>query len=236
LVRPTAANTTTLVTVAKDGTQSNGFNSHLDMSADGRYVVFYSLASNLAAGDTNGAGDVFLVDTQTGDVTRLPAAGDEGKWIYGTLAPTISPDGHFVAYTSDASDIVPGVGNGQLQVYRYEIATGTTILLSTATGGGPGDHPSVTPSLSEDGADAVFTSEADDLIAGDTIGKGDIFLRVPTTGHTLLDAADALRIAGGLAAATPADLSRFGVASGASVTLQTAVRMARKATGVDSTP
>ena len=71
LVSRAEAGTTTRVSVASDGTQGNSFSDNPDISADGRYVVFNSFASNLVSGDTNGYWDVFVRDRQTGTTTRV---------------------------------------------------------------------------------------------------------------------------------------------------------------------
>ena len=62
---------TTRVSVASDGTQGNDHSFVSSLSADGRYVAFTSLASNLVAGDTNGTSDAFVHDRQTGQTTRV---------------------------------------------------------------------------------------------------------------------------------------------------------------------
>ena len=70
---------TTRVSVASDGSQANGSNWSPALSADGRYVAFYSLASNLIQGDTNGAGDVYVHDRQTGETTRVSVSSNGGE-------------------------------------------------------------------------------------------------------------------------------------------------------------
>ena len=64
------------VSVAADGTQGNGYSITPSISADGRYVAFYSVASNLVPGDTNGTTDVFVYDRQTDTIERVSLASD----------------------------------------------------------------------------------------------------------------------------------------------------------------
>src|SRR5262249_18468776 len=103
------------VSVASDGTGANEWSGDfgLCVSADGRYVAFASLASNLVPGDTNGYWDVFVRDRQTGTTERVSVASDgtgADSDSYGGLA--ISADGRFVAFSSRATNLVPGDTNG----------------------------------------------------------------------------------------------------------------------------
>ena len=103
---------TTRVSVASDGTEGNGNSYRPSISADGRFVAFYSRAGNLVEGDTNGAVDVFVHDRQTVTTERVSVASDGVQGNYGSGPAFISADGRFVAFTSGASNLVPGDTNG----------------------------------------------------------------------------------------------------------------------------
>ncbi len=100
--------TTTLVSVDSAGNQANGGSYEPAFSADGRYVAFTSRASNLVPGDTNGDYDVFVRDRQTDQTTRVSvdSAGNEAS--PGSESPAISADGRYVAFESEASNLVQG--------------------------------------------------------------------------------------------------------------------------------
>ena len=83
------------VSVASDGTQGNGSSLGPSLSADGRYVTFYSNASNLVPGDTNGASDVFVYDRQTGMIERVSVAADGTQGNGNSTRPSISADGRY---------------------------------------------------------------------------------------------------------------------------------------------
>ena len=110
-VRDLQTNQTTRVSVASDGTQANNFSFNPSISADGRYVAFTSWANNLVSGDTNGGRDIFVHDRQTGATTRVSVATGGGQAAADSQRPSISADGRYVAFESDASNLVSGDTN-----------------------------------------------------------------------------------------------------------------------------
>jgi Tol biopolymer transport system component len=133
----------TLVSVAADGvSEGNGDSTHAALSADGRYVAFASLASNLVANDTNNAKDVFLRDLQTGQtllVSRSPLGAPGRGWSF---RPFFSADGRSLFFLSQAPDLAAGdlnqsvdlfkveiVGSGPLVVIRRQLNTGRAELM-----------------------------------------------------------------------------------------------------------
>jgi Tol biopolymer transport system component len=138
-------------------------------SADGRFIVFTSDASDLVAADANGASDVFVRDLQT-DTTRLVSvnASGTGPGNGHSTAASITPDGRFVLFGSEASDLVSNDANGASDVFVRDLQADTMRLVSVnnagnASGGGGGSFPGfITP----DGRFAVFNSAAVDLVAG----------------------------------------------------------------------
>jgi Tol biopolymer transport system component len=170
------ARTTTRVSLASDGTQGNGGSYSPSISADGRYVAFRSRASNLVAGDTNGNWDVFVHDRQTRTTTRVSLASDGTQGNDVSRNPSISADGRYVAFQSDASNLVAGDINGESDVFVRDRQTRTTTRISLASGGAEGNGDSWNPSISADGRYVAFYSSASNLVAGDINGEGDIFV------------------------------------------------------------
>lgn len=172
-----AAPTTARVSLASDGAQGNGQSWHATTSPDGRYVAFSSGANNLVAGDTNGTNDVFVRDRQTNSTTRVSVASDGSQSNGWSDYPAISQDGRYVAFSSSASNLVAGDTNGTGDVFVRDRQTNTTTRLSIATGGTQGNSESDHPSISADGRYVAFDSPASTLVAGDSNGDRDIFLR-----------------------------------------------------------
>jgi hypothetical protein len=110
---------TTRVSVASDGTQANEASWSLSMSADGRYVAFSPNATNLVTGDTNQAGDVFVRDRHTDTTSRVSIASDgsQSAWQRYSTMPSMSADGRYVAFESEASNLVPKDTNGREDVF-----------------------------------------------------------------------------------------------------------------------
>src|SRR5207247_971346 len=96
---------------------------------------FYSLATNLVAGDTNGFFDVFVHDRQTGATTRVSvdSAGTQGDGH--SSSPAISADGRFVAFTSHDTNLVTGDTNNSDDVFLRDRQSGTTSRVSVGAGG-----------------------------------------------------------------------------------------------------
>ncbi|MBI3988598.1 MAG: PD40 domain-containing protein, partial [candidate division NC10 bacterium] len=111
---------TTRVSVASDGTQTNSWSDFPSISADGRYVAFDSIASNLVPGDTNGFGDVFVHDQVTGQTTRFSIASDGREANGGSSWPSISADGRYVAFASSANNLVPGDTNDHPDIFVHD--------------------------------------------------------------------------------------------------------------------
>jgi Tol biopolymer transport system component len=176
-VRDTLTNTTTRVSVDSAGNQTFSDSYNPSMSADGRFVAFYSGASNLIPGDTNRRLDVFVRDRLTNTTTRvsLDSAGNQadGDSHY----PSISADGRFVAFQSDASNIVPGDTNKRNDIFVRDTLTNTTTRVSVDSAGNQTNSNSYSTSISADGRFVAFESSASNIVPGDTNNKDDIFVR-----------------------------------------------------------
>ncbi len=172
------------VSVDSSGIQGNGDSSGPSISADGRYVAFRSESANLVPGDTNGWSDIFVRDRLLGltDRASVASGGAQGNWGCGN--PSISSDGRFVAFLSGSSNLVSGDTNGTWDVFLRDLQSGTTERVSVDSVGGQANGPSDVPSISADGRFVAFESHASNLVAGDTNGFTDIFLRDRQLGTT----------------------------------------------------
>jgi hypothetical protein len=181
----TQTGTTTRVSVDSSGVEGDGYSGDTLISADGRFVVFNSNATNLVPNDTNGVTDIFLHDTQTGATTRVSvdSNGVEGNDESGT--PSISADGRYAGFVSYATNLVPGDTNGVYDIFIHDNQTGTTTRVSVDSNGVQADGDSVDVSISADGRYDTFVSYATNLVTGDTNGVPDIFLHDNQTGSTI---------------------------------------------------
>lgn len=176
---------TELVSVASDGTQSEGTAWHASLSADGRYVAFNSLASNLVPGDTNLNEDVFVHDRETGVTERVSVSSNGTQAFSGSYSGKLSADGRYVAFHSDASNLVTGDTNDVTDVFVHDRETGVTERVSVSSNGTQGNERSNETSLSSDGTHVAFSSSATNLVTGDTNDVRDVFVHDRETGVTL---------------------------------------------------
>lgn len=160
----------------------------VSLSADGRFVAFDSQASNLVPGDTNGVTDVFVRDLTKGVTVRASVTSSGGQGTGHSLAVAISGDGRFVAFSSDADNLVAGDRNRMRDVFVRDLQTGLTTRVSVGPNGRDGNADSGRSgvSISGDGRYVAFDSEASNLIGGDTNALRDIFVRDRIKGETLL--------------------------------------------------
>jgi len=186
-VRDTQTNTTERVSVSTAGDEGNGSSWQPSISADGRYVVFYSSADNLVNDDLNWSSDAFLHDRQTGATTLISRHSDGTQGNWDSYDPVISADGAFVAYYSYADNLVDNDENGSISdVFLYEVTTGQTTLISRHSDGTQNNGGAYSPAISADGSFIAFVSYADDLVDADTNGYEDIFVRDVAGGTTTL--------------------------------------------------
>jgi Tol biopolymer transport system component len=174
------------VSVNSNGAQANGGSFGPGISANGRLVVFGSASTNLVSGDTNGQDDVFVRDTQTHKTRRISvsstgAQADGGSYAY---PPTISNDGRYVAFTSDATNLVSGDTNGASDVFVRDLKLQKTRRVAVSSTGAQGTDNSTAPIISGNGGSVVFSSSASNLVPGDTNGKEDVFVRNLNTHKT----------------------------------------------------
>ena len=187
------------VSVGNDGAQATAPASYPAVADDGRYAVFVSSDSSLVAGDTNGVADVFLRDTCRGagvqctpSTIRVSVTNDGSQANGASGEPVFT--GRYVAFSSLASNLVPGDTNGLQDVFIHDTCIGepectarSTRLVSVGHLSDPADGSSSDPQVSwglsdSEGHDyhgrfVAFVSSATNLVAGDANGAADVFRR-----------------------------------------------------------
>jgi Tol biopolymer transport system component len=191
-VHDLVARATTRVSVDSLGRQANGPSFNPSISSDGRYVAFESNATNLVTGDTNGLPDIFVRDLLTGKTTRV-SVDSLGRQANGpSYSAAISADGRFVAFESDATNLVMGDTNGKRDVFVYDMTTRATTRVSVDSLGRQANGPSSSAAISADGRFVAFESDATNMVTGDTNGKRDVFVHDATTRATTRVSVDSL--------------------------------------------
>ena len=149
-------------------------------------MAFQSDASNLVTGDTNGEGDVFVHDRQTGQTTRVSVASDGTEANASSSGPDLSDDGRYVAFSSSATNLVSGDTNGNADVFVHDLQTGTTTRVSVNSFGVQANMGGGSADISGDGRYVVFRSQSYNLIAEDELYDGQVYLHDRQTGQTTL--------------------------------------------------
>jgi Tol biopolymer transport system component len=185
------------VSVDGGGTLAGAVQDDVDVSADGRFVVFASAAGSLLPGDTNAASDLFVRDMARGRTQRVSVSssgrqvGPENYYEAGAYSPSISADGRFVVFTSRSASLVRGDTNTQevcededdchpmpaADVFVRDVVSRSTRRVSVSSTGRQANESSYFPVVSGNGRFVVFSSEASNLVRGDRNRLGDIFVR-----------------------------------------------------------
>jgi len=172
---------TELVSVTSDGLPGNRISRSPSISQDGRFIAFESESFNLVKNDNNNVADIFVYDRLT-KVTRLISLSSSGSQANGaSRSPSISANGRFVAYESNADNLVDtgfvkGVGWIKL-IFVYDLVTGITECVTVSSEGFIANNSSNSPAISGDGRMVAFWSVADNLVDLDTNGMADVFIR-----------------------------------------------------------
>lgn len=161
------------VSISSDGEGGNGFSAYPNISPDGNYVQFYSLAANLIGAGADFYGDYFVCDLRTGGITvvaALSVLGGEAKEY--PLYSVTSTDGRYLAFASFDGIFVHGTSG---DIYER---------VDVSSSGERANGISDKPSLSTDGRYVAFVSEANNLVSGDNNDDMDIFVHDRLTGKT----------------------------------------------------
>lgn len=183
-VRDRAAMTTVRVSVSSQGVEALGESWGPSISADGRVVAFSSEAANLVAADTNGVIDVFVHELVTGTTERISVSSNGVEGDAESSSPSVSANGRFVAFVSEATNLVPGDTNGWPDVFVRDRQLGTTVRVSLGPSGAQATRGSFQPRISADARFVVFVSDDPTLVAGDTNARADVFRHEIATGVT----------------------------------------------------
>ena len=161
------------------------------MSTNGQFISFEASGADLVTNDRNRESDVFVRDMAAGTVElisqgdqSIPASAANGASV---LFPfSISSNGRYIAFASEADNLIANDSNGYADVFVRDTLAGTNLLVSVSTNGTPANHRSTEPSISSDGRYVAFTSHASDLVTGDTNNRSDVFVRDTLSGTTTL--------------------------------------------------
>ena len=178
--------TVELVSVSSAERQANGESEAANISANGRYVVFLSYATNLVRNDDNRQPDIFLRDRRKG-TTRLVSVSSDGRRANGeTFGAAVSADGRFVAFTSEATNLVRKDTNDRRDLFLHDLSTRTTKRVNVSNRGrqANGGVADVVPAMSAHGQFIAFDSSATNLTPHDDNGSVDVFVHNRLTGET----------------------------------------------------
>jgi Tol biopolymer transport system component len=183
-VHDRATGRTRRVSVRSNGAEADGSSGSPSLSAGGRYVAFSSGAANLVDGDDLGYNDVFVHDQETGRTRRVSVRSNGSEGNGHSSDSSISAGGRYVAFSSAASNLVSDDDLGHGDVFVHDRETGRTRRVSLRSNGAEANGESFSPDLSGTGRFVAFTSEADNLAAGDGNGARDVFVHDRATGGT----------------------------------------------------
>lgn len=177
-VRDLGENTTIQVDLASNGTPGNSGSgiSVSSISIDGRYIAFASSANNLVPKDKNGISDIFIRDRQANTTKLVSVASDGTQGNGGSSSCSISGDGRYVAFDSNATNLVPNDTNGKSDVFVRDRQKNITALVSCSSDGVQGNNASLYPTISSDGKHIAFFSDSSNLVPDDTNGFKDVFI------------------------------------------------------------
>jgi Tol biopolymer transport system component len=151
------------VSSSSKGVQADAPSNEPAISANGRFVAFESDATNLVRGDTNGVSDIFVRNVRNGNVIRV-SVGASGTQANGaSFNASISGDGRFVVFQSDASNLVPNDTNGKTDVFLHDTRNGSTTRISVDSRGNQAGEISFAGRISRDGRFVTFSSQDRDL-------------------------------------------------------------------------
>lgn len=164
------------VSVAADGAQANGSSDFPSFAPDGSAIVFDSEASNLVAGDTNNALDIFLKQLASADIERVNVdqSGEQADGF--SELPVFSPDGLRVGFVSDAPNLVIDDTNRVVDGFIKDIESGAVYRVTVPADGGQANGPSFGLDFAPDGHTLVVASDASNLVPDDPNAEQDIFL------------------------------------------------------------
>jgi Tol biopolymer transport system component len=169
------------------GQPGNAMSLDPALSADGRIVAFWSVASDLLPGDTNGTYDVFVADMQSGALEMISKSAAGGPSDGPSIHPSLSADGRYVCFNSGTTNLVSPAASGNFAIFVRDRLSGVTELASVNSAGAQANNTSELATISADGRFVAFASYADNLVLGHPFtGMRDIYLHDRTASTTIL--------------------------------------------------
>ena len=176
------------INVSSTGEQADNNNPvrFISVNHNGRYTAYSSSATNLVENDTNDSIDVFLHDSETGSTKRISVSstGEQANNNSYMNISSISDDGRFVLFASNASNLVENDTNNARDIFVHDVETAITSLISASSSGEVGKNDSYSATISADGRLVAFLSSASNLASDDTNSANDIFLHDRDTAQT----------------------------------------------------
>jgi hypothetical protein len=172
------------VSIASNGGQADGNSHSPSISSDGFIVAFISAATNLISSDTNAADDIFVHDRTSGTTERVSVSSDGDEADGASFSLSLSSDGNFVAFGSEAANLVDDDTNDIADIFVHNLNSGITERVSIATNGSEADGDSGNVAINSDGRYVAFESSATNLADKDTNGYRDVFVHDRQTGVT----------------------------------------------------
>ncbi|WP_455207532.1 PKD domain-containing protein, partial [Kaarinaea lacus] len=185
MAMPDSLGETVRISIDSSGQQSNANSINGSISADGRYVVFDSIASNLVSNDNNATWDIFLRDRLNETTVRLSEPSQAVDSDGASIDPVISDDGTVVVFSSSATNLVDDDTNQVADIFRVDLINGSLIRVSANQDSDQANNDNDAPDTSADGRYIVYESNATNLSSdADTNNATDIFLYDSQTGQT----------------------------------------------------
>ncbi len=164
------------ISSADDGSQTNGDSARPSISDDGRFVTYMSIASNIDLIDNNSRYDIFLWDRKTNKSTLVSKTFDDSLMLVHNRDPYISGNGKFIAFISDAKNLVPNTNATPRHLFLYNIETDSISLISQSSTGIQANDINFIPRMSNNGRFVSYVSKASNLVNNDTNNSADLFV------------------------------------------------------------
>lgn len=182
-VHDRATGATEIVSVSSAGDPGNDWSTSVGLSADGRFVVFESMATNLVTDEVRFQ-QVYVHDRATGTTELVSRASDGTPAARTSFKPVISADGRYVAFQSYAANLVSGTTPERVHIYLHDRSTGEVELVSRTEGGTEANNGSAEPSISSDGRFVSYNSLATNLVGESLSEFYNVFVFDRETGAT----------------------------------------------------
>ncbi len=177
-------NSVQLISSSPDGSSANGDSNSPSISDDGRYISYISVANNIDPIDDNNKYDVFLWDRETGTSELISKTFDGSPLVANNRNPYISGNGKYIAFISDAKNLVAGTNATFRHVFLYNKTTDSIILISKSSEGIQANNVSLIPKMSNNGRFVSYVSKASNLVSNDSNDSSDLFVYDTILGTT----------------------------------------------------